>query len=442
MRRGCLVLLFGLIVVIALAATAVLVINPRLTQYVESEEFRLELDKQTSKGLHLQGHYGAIRRTGFLTATAEGFTGENGEKAIKSMETGKVDAQFNPLGVFLRRWQLDHIRIESGKAEIQIYEPRPESKPPKPWYAILLPDRVYLERVICHPADVTWRLRGRQAGFFKTRLLITPYGRDFEYRATGGTLKTGMLPELALRQLHLVITKELLTVHDLELAPDPESEGRIHARGRAGLKNDKSVSGKLRFSRVPVAPWIPEDWASTIRGLASGEVLWQGEDMTLESSSGHGSFRIDGARVGGTPFLDQASVVTGKKSIEDLKLKRCSFEFEWKYPRVEVKNIDIEAAGAFSIKGTVAIENQNLRGTLRFGATRKYLEWLPVNQQIFVQQENGYRWTSVKLTGTLQEPRDDLSPRIEELLKKSPGSAIGIFFRHIGEWFQKNAGEK
>jgi hypothetical protein len=427
---------------VALIASAVAIINSRVTRYMESGAFREELDKQISKGLHFEGRFEAIRRTGFLTATTEGFNGEKGVKAIKAISTGKADAKFNPWGIFLRRWQLTYIRIPSGRAEIQTYEPKPENKPPKPWYSVFLPDRVYLEEVVCDSADVTWRLRGRQAGFFKTGLLITPHGRDFEYRASGGTMKTGMVPDLALRQLHLLITKELLTLYDLELAPNVESQGRIRVKGRAGLKHDKSLSVTMNFSHIPVDPWIPEAWASLIRGVASGDVLWEGQDMTLETSSGHGAFRIEGGRVAGAPFLEQAAALTGQKSIEEIKLSRFSLEFEWKYPRVEVRQAEIEADGAFYIKGAVLIDNQNLSGSVQLGATPKYLEWLPRAREVFAQERDGYLWTTVNLSGTVQRPQEDLSPRVAALLRKSPGAAIGIFFRQIGEWFEKNLGGK
>ena len=439
--RGRFWLLFLIGVVLA-TIIAVALVNPRLTRYLESEGFREELDRQTSKGLHFEGRYKAIRRTGFLTARTEGFSGEKGVKAIKTISTGEVDAKFNPWGVFLRRWQLDYIRIPSGKVEIQTYEPKPENKPPKPWYAIFLPDRVYLEKVTCDAADVTWQLRGRKAGFFQTRLLITPHGRDFEYRASGGTMKTGMVPDLSLRQVHLLITKELLRLYELELAPDSESEGRIRVKGQAGMKQDKSLSVEMKFSSIPVDPWIPKAWASLFRGVASGDVVWTGRDMTLESSSGRGMFRIEGGRVAGAPFLDNAAALTGRKSIEDIKLSRCSLEFEWKYPRAEVKQIEIEAEGVFRIQGAVAVENQSLSGSVQLGATRKYLEWLPRAEEIFARERDGYLWTTVNLAGTVQRPREDLSRRVAELLKKSPGAAVGIFMRRMGEWFEKTLGGK
>ena len=87
---------------VVLAIVAAVIVNPQLTRYVESQAFREELDRQTSKGLHFHGQYKAIQRTGLLTARTEGFTGSDGVKAIKAISTGEVEAKFNPLGVFLR----------------------------------------------------------------------------------------------------------------------------------------------------------------------------------------------------------------------------------------------------------------------------------------------------------------------------------------------------
>ena len=51
--RGRFFWLSGLIAAVALMAAAVFLIHPLVTRYVESEAFRKELDKQTSKGLHI-----------------------------------------------------------------------------------------------------------------------------------------------------------------------------------------------------------------------------------------------------------------------------------------------------------------------------------------------------------------------------------------------------
>jgi hypothetical protein len=437
--RGRLLVFSGLaaLVIVIVVVVALPLADRKLTEYVESDAFRRELGKQTSKGLHFEGEYQAIRRTGLLTAKTEGFKGRNGVKAFKTISTGEVDAKFDPWGVFLRRWELEYIHIPSGRAEIQTYEPKPEGRPPKPWYAIFLPDRVHLNKVVCDSADVTWQLRGRKAGFFETHLLITPYGRDFEYRAEGGVMKTGMVADLVLRQLHLLITKELLTLYDLELAPGAKSSGRIRVHGWAGMKNDKSVSAEMNFSDIPVDPWIPKGWAKVIKGRASGDVAWKGADMKMESSSGWGEFRVEEGRVAGAQLLEDVASLIGKP-IEQVSLSRFSLRFEWKYPRVQIKEMDIEAEGVFRLQGSATLNKNRLSGEVQLGVTPGYLEWLPKAQRIFTRQRDGYLWTTVQLGGTTDDPQEDLSPRVAQLLKKSPAAALGLFIRGIGEWFENS----
>ena len=209
--------------------------------------------RQPKDCISRSGKYAPIRRTGFLTASSDGFRAQNGRKALTSMDAHGITATFNPLGVFLRRWQLDGVHIQSGEVGIQTYEPKPEPSPSKPWYHIFLPNRVYLQRVWSEPADVTWRFRNEKGGFFGTRLLITPHGRDFEYQANGGTMKLALIPDLPLRHTHLLITKKLLTLYTLDLAAGPESDGVIHARrnGRDGRGQERRFQGEIRQAADP-----------------------------------------------------------------------------------------------------------------------------------------------------------------------------------------------
>src|SRR5260370_22117947 len=98
-----------------------------------------------------------------------------------------------------------------------------EAVAPKPWFAIFLPNRGYVKKIESPQADITWQFRGERAGFFGTQLLITTHGPDFEYFATAGRLKMPLLPDLDLRRAHLLITKTLLTIYDIDLASNSGS---------------------------------------------------------------------------------------------------------------------------------------------------------------------------------------------------------------------------
>jgi hypothetical protein len=439
MRRKRILIACAVVAVFSLVliVLAIAFFNPRLTSYIESAGFRAEMEKETAKGLHFpSGHYAPIRRTGFLTAGTAQFEAHEGRKAMRSIDAHGITAKFNPWGVFIRRWQLDEVHIEGGEVEIQTYEPKPEPSPAKPWYHVFLPQRVYLKRIDSEPADVTWHLRDQRAGFFGTRLLITPHGRDFNYQATGGTLKIPILPDLRLRDTHLLITKKLLTLYNLDLESDGKSDGHIHAEGAAGTGEDKRIDFKIGLDRLPIAEWVPATWREHVSGQASGEIRWRGKDQKLENAEGEASLRVEGGRLVKLPFLEKIAGLSGEPSLARLSLSNCSAEISWKFPKAEIKNLTIEAGEKIRVEGTVRIERQDLGGTIEFGLAPSLLSWLPNPEEVFPKKQDGYLWTTVHLSGTLDAPRQDLSPRIMAAIKDDPGAALRLFFRELGVWLK------
>ncbi len=415
--------------------------SPLLTHYVESNAFRAAMEVETAKGLHFpQSRYSPIRRTSAFTARSDSFEARNGEKAMKSLDGRGITATFDPFGVFVRQWRFTDVRVQSGDVEIQIYKANPEAVAPKPWFAIFLPNRVYVKRIETPQANITWQFRGERAGFFGTQLLITPHGPDFEYVATSGRLKMPLLPDLDLRRAHLLITKTLLTIYDIDLASNSGSAESIHAQGNAGIGKDKSVDLKANFNQVAIRSWLPAEWKHHLAGSASGDLHWAGEDPKLESSSGEGSLRVSNGRVDNLPVLEKLAELAQKKAFENLELNNCSLSFGWKYPKLDINNIAIEERGKFRIEGEMSIEQRRLRGTIRLGLTREYLDWLPNPEEVFSRKQNGYLWTHVRLFGTIDNPGQDLSPRIIELFKQSPGAYLGLLFRQFEGWLKKGFG--
>jgi hypothetical protein len=443
LRRKLLILsaAIAVLLLLAIAAGVAVFFSPLLTRYIESNAFRQAMEQETAKGLHFpRASYAPIRRTGTLTARSENFKADNGVKAMKYLEASRITAKFDPWGVFVRQWRFDEVRVPSGEVEIQIYEAHPEAVASRPWFSIFLPNRVYLKKIESESANVTWQLRGEKAGFYGTRLLITPHGRDFEYAASGGKLKMALVPDLDLRRAHLLITKTLVTLYDIDLASDSASKETIHAQATAGIGKDKSVDSKADFNAVPIRPWLPTEWKGRLTGSAFGDLHWTGKDPKLESSSGEGSLRIQDGRIDDVPLLQKLAELSQKKSFERLELNDCSLKFAWRYPEIDIKEIFIEEKGKFRIEGEIFINRRSLRGTLRLGLTRAYLDWLPNPEEVFSRREGSYLWTHVHLSGTIDHPGQDLSPRIIELFKESPGAYLGLFFRQFGDWLKRAFG--
>jgi hypothetical protein len=73
---------------------------------------------------------------------------------------------------------------------------------------------------------------------------------------------------------------------------------------------------------------------------------------------------------------------------------------------------------------------------IRLGVASEYLEWLPQAEEVFASRRGGYHWTTVHLAGTIEQPQQDLSPRIIDALKEWPAAFLALVFRQVGEWLK------
>jgi hypothetical protein len=102
-----------------------IILNERITTWIHSDGFRDMLNRETSKGLKLHGQYSSLIRVGLLGMHADSFDGTNGYKTLVSLHTNEISGTFNPLGIALRRWELDSIHIKSGSVMLQKTEVKP-----------------------------------------------------------------------------------------------------------------------------------------------------------------------------------------------------------------------------------------------------------------------------------------------------------------------------
>jgi hypothetical protein len=249
-----------------------------------------------------------------------------------------------------------------------------------------------------------------------------------------------LLPDLYLRRANILITKSALTLYDIDLAPDERNEGKVRGEGTAGIGKDKTVDFSANLESVPIRGWLPEKWKEHLNGSADGAVHWTGATPKLEDSSGEGSLRVRNGRADNLPFLEKIAELAREKSFEHLELTHCSLNFTWRYPAIEIKDIALEEKGKFRVEGAISIDRRALRGAIQLGVARKHLDWLPNPEEIFSRQQGGYVWTTVHLSGTIDQPEQDLSSRIIELFKESPGAYLQLLFRQFEGWLKETFG--
>ena len=180
---------------------------------------------------------------------------------------------------------------------------------------------------------------------------------------------------------------------------------------------------------------MPGGWKGHVTGDATGKVRWKGKNQKLETSQIDAALRVEGGHISELPFLEKLATLTNEKELARLTLDDCSLELHWQYPNAEIRNLAVEDKGKFRTEGTITIDNRSLGGKIELGVARRLLDWLPNPGEVFSREHDGYLWTTVHLSGTIDKPEQDLSPRIIEAIKESPTAALTLLFRQIGGWF-------
>ena len=432
MNRSSAPLIGGLVLLVLIVG--VFLLNREATVLIEGPGFRGMLEKETAKGMHFgAAHYAPLTRVGVFGMKSDEGLGEKGFKTIVSLRGANVTGAFNPLGIFLRRWQLQFLHFDKGVIMIQKTEGDPNAKKPPglPWYLFFWPDRVYLKDIKCDSADVLFKLQNKESGIHGTFLEITPNGRDFEYDARGGTFKTPMTPLLNVEHIHLLVRKPRLYCPTLILGDDPaHPEQQVRVEGEAGLQKDRDIKLKADVVSLNVSPWVPEKMRENILGHFSGHFDYTSTGTGLETAKAQGNLVLNEGVIHDLKTIRTFIAATQSPDPGDLKLIVCQTDVRMEKGGISLENLMVESEGVFCLNGTIKMaKDKTLSGELHLGLTSPYLKWLPnAETTIFTRAKDGYHFTTIQLSGTSQKPKQDLSARVLQQLGKHPAAALALFF--------------
>jgi hypothetical protein len=432
----------GLVLVVLLVS--VFIINGWITSWVEGPGFQAMLDKETSKGLKLKGSFAPLQRVGLFGLTTDSFNGTDGARTIVTLQANHVSGTFNPLGVVLRRWEIDSGHVGSGTVMLQKTDPipgAPKGVPWPPWWALFWPYRVQLADIKVDDAKILWKLKDQESGIYDTHLEVTPNGRDFEYDAHDGDFKTPFSPVLKVVHVHILVRKPRLYCSEFLLGDKVDQPAQqLRVEGDAGLQDDRSMRLKIDLTALQVSPWLPAKLRPHVEGQVSGNFDYSSTGTGLETGQVGGKIAMANGLLHGLTQVHQYVTLTGSPDPGDMALKICQADVKWEKGAISAENIEVECDGVFRMTGKITIAaDQSLNGQIELGLTDPYLHWLPTARTaVFTRDEGAYHFTTIHFSGTAQKPHEDLSPRIAHEVAKSPLLAVKLFFNQAGSWFDFN----
>jgi hypothetical protein len=299
-------------------------------------------------------------------------------------------------------------------------------------------------------------LRPRNDGAFDLDLrggqfLMAPFP------GAGGTAKTFDLRDAQARVGHDAVYLTGSTMSDPGGAI-LQIEGTVPMAG-----SSRPLALHSRIEGLPVAEVVGPDWTNRIFGrlaldfdsrVEDGVVVHEGRAgladarlITPEQAPRESAAGVLGAlEQGWSAFTGTLLPVLGAYTDRGAQFRNLVFDsatcrFRKEPERIELRSIDLQSRGLLAASGELDIIGRDLQGLLQLGVARAALAGLPgAEAKVFTTERDGLLWTQVRISGTLDDPKEDLTARLvdaagqrileavpqlaPELLQNAAGNAI------------------
>jgi hypothetical protein len=255
--------------------------------------------------------------------------------------------------------------------------------------------------------------------------------------AEGGIVETPiLLPAQTLAmKLNLTRASARLSREDLHLKEATltwldagEITARGHLRPQAG-----TWEASAQVAGFPLRECLTEDWKLRLSGMLEADLKAIGSRTTEPVITGKLDLR-EGVLTA-LPVLDRLAAYTGVERFKRLVLDVATAETRISGNSRQFEKVVLQSNGLLYLDGRLAVEGEAIDGTFMLGVTPETLKWIPGAQRhVFTDSHptgpTGMLWTPLRITGTMQAPREDLSGRLAaaagRALLDAPGEVVGM----------------
>lgn len=435
----------------ALAVLAVVAWYQALA-YMQGESFRRTLEA------HLAAQFGAQRvelRSPLSIdgerVSEDGFSAEQAG-ALRSLQAGRVSMEVERSALLSRLLNIRKVSVE--EAEL-VFEPKNESpkmsgrkghaaaKPgraeaqaaEKPRRSFFSLQGWSVELMECKDTGLTYRRKGEDYSLQGCTVTTTPLKKGgWQHSAENGRLHTpfALLHGASVRTATIQQDADGLSLTDCRIMLYP-GEMRVRAHQDAATQK---WSANIALNKASVTSVLRGDWKRRVTGELFGKATLTGQQGAL--SAGEGTLSLQEGVLEGLPFLSDLPGEGGYPYRRlELDKAECRLSFPYAAPEHNIAeawlfdNINIRSKnGLLRVRGHVIVGTDGaLGGTLTIGLPRAMVSALPMAsalQGLFnAQGEEGYLWLNINLSGTLDEPEEDLSVRCAALMQSALPDAAG-----------------
>lgn len=394
-----------------------------LRSWLHGESFRHMLAASADKELRVKSEFGPFQWSGTRMETSA-FKAD-GEGVVKSIDAEGLQVEIGLGGWWKDVWQVDNARARRIEIEIdttaadRVKKLPPKADEPvrpkeKKWYDSLIPHEVELRQVEIDRSSLSVLTESGAIGIAGTAWRLTPDGAKGSYRAEGSDGVVQMpwkwAPPMQLGRARLRYQEDTVFLTDADF--QVYESGRLDLSGEMSAKGDGyAFNGQLRD--VTCAEVLPENWKQRLGGKVDAEFSVE-QRKGKPSVSGHLDL-TDGVLTA-LPLLDALSAYADTTRFRRLALQEAKTDFEWEDGALRLGDLVIASEGLVRLEGSLRMDReQRLDGRFRLGLVPGILSKIPgAETSVFSPGERGLLWTDLHITGTVEDPEEDLTARLIE----------------------------
>ncbi|MGL4399027.1 MAG: hypothetical protein ACRCXD_04090 [Luteolibacter sp.] len=236
-------------------------------------------------------------------------------------------------------------------------------------------------------------------------------GPNDAYRAdiSGGKLHlpTDLVPELRVEQAKVRYQDRQIFLTDATVAA--WSNARLQGSGEWDMRSRRySIEGDA--SGIRSEELLNPDWAQRLAGDVTSNFSVNNHAGFPQAS---GKLTLHNGVLTALPMLDALAAYADTRRFRVLALNEAHTDWQWNKDALSLQNLVLSSEGLVRLEGSITLRGQQLDGTFRLGLAPGTLSTIPgAETDVFLPGERGLLWTPLRITGTLDRPREDLTDRL------------------------------
>ena len=325
-----------------------------------------------------------------------------------------------------------------GKMNPRKKKAKKSSVPPPASELMLGGNKIELELFECRDANLHLTRNNKSYQLLNAGLTATPAPRigekawQFNIESARFHSPFPYLKDSSIKSATVIYNDHGLDLTDCSILLTP---GELRTRAHYDLDKNNWTTD-LQVNKGNVDRILVEDWQKRVHGELYGRLLLTGKANQV--TTGTGSLSLQNGILEGLPIISQLPIgnTFPYRSI-DLEKAECQILFPYNSDKIQnawlLDKIHVQAKdGILIIHGHVIIgADHRLSGTLTIGLPEKLLGNALVSHEAIAArlftghgEEPGYVWVNMNLSGTLEEPQEDLSIRVATLAGQNLGSLL------------------